>query len=190
MNILIATTPGREKWLSQCLASFGDIPVVIKSDFNFEIGKIRWAIENTNWERFWLFQDSVILKDKNLLELGWKSSDSVALSDHPVPYGMYLGIYERKVIEKIGIPSVKSKEDAVQQECDWHLNYAAVRKIKVLFNNFSDDYALGVEDVFGRKNLRLENEYLIKYKGTWLCGECVGKSVSCEHTSHIGKKII
>ena len=54
--IVIATTPGREQWLQQCLASIKH-PVLVLSDFTFELGKINWIFNNTKIERFMFLQD-------------------------------------------------------------------------------------------------------------------------------------
>ena len=37
-----------------------------------------------------------------------------------------------------------------------------------MFPEFTDHNAKGVEQHHGRINLVLENDYLIKYKGTWV----------------------
>jgi hypothetical protein len=189
MNILIATSPGREDWLRDCTKSFGDIPLTIRSDFSYEIGKLRWAIENTDWARFWLIQDTVVIKNPDFLWNGWSMNSSVALTSHPVPFGMFMGIYSQKILKKLDIPVIRSKEESIKEECNFHNKYLELESVPVLFPDFDDDHATGTEFKHGRLNIKLENDYLIKYKGTWLCGECVGKAISCSHTDHVGSKL-
>ena len=167
MNILIATTPEREHWLTDCLKSFGTTPVTVRSDYGFELGKIRWAYANTKWDRWWFFQDSVIIKDQSFLQTGWDKGTSVALSNCPTAFGMYLGIYSRATLDKVGFPIVHSKEDAIRYEVEWHLDYCRNESVEVMFPELTDHNAKGTEERHGRINLVLENDYLIKYKGTW-----------------------
>ncbi len=168
MNILIATSPEREHWLTDCLKSFKTIPVTIRSDYGFELGKIKWAYENTNWDRFWFLQDSVVIKDPKFLQDGWDLQTSVALSNCPVQFGMYMGIYSRKTLDRLTIPRVSTKEDSIRYEVEWHNEYRNYEAFPTMFPQFSDHNAKGTEERHGRINLVLENDYLIKYKGTWV----------------------
>jgi hypothetical protein len=167
MNILIATTPEREHWLADCLKSFGTMPVTVRSDYGYELGKIKWAYENTNWDRFWFFQDSVVIKNKQFLQDGWDMQTSVSINRSPAPYGMYLGIYTRETLNKMYIPMVKTKQDSIKYENDWHREYCSHENVPIMFPEFNDNRANGTEERHGRINLVLENDYLIKYKGTW-----------------------
>jgi hypothetical protein len=164
--IIVGTTPGRENWLAQCLTSINK-PVMVLSDFTYELGKIKWVIENTKIEKFMFLQDSVVVKDHKLFEL-LEEDGSIALSSDPVPYGMYLGVYERKVLSKIDIPTPQSKKEAIDYEITWTQAYcSAAKRVRIAFDNLNDKSALRKEVLFGRENLVLENDYLIKYKGNW-----------------------
>ena len=164
--IIIATTPGRENWLAQCLASITK-PVLVLSDFTFELGKINWIFNRTNVERFLFLQDSVVIKDEKLFELLYERA-SIALTNDPNVYGMYMGVYEREHLVKIDIPIPKSKREAIEFEMSWTAKYCQVAKnVRVAFPDLTDRNAKKKEIVFGRENLVLENEYLIKYKGNW-----------------------
>ena len=66
--IVVATTPGRENWLKQCLESI-ERPVMVLSDFTFELGKIKWVFENTKIQRFMFLQDSVVIKNHKIFYL-------------------------------------------------------------------------------------------------------------------------
>ena len=166
MTIVIATTPGREDWLAQCLASI-DRPTVVLSDFTFELGKIRWMYDNTTVERFLFLQDSVVVKDPKLFDL-FEEPGSTALTDDPRPYGMYMGVYERCVLEQIEIPQPHNKEDSIAFEISWTESYCrAATTIRVACPGLSDRNSTRQVDMFGRPNLVLENDLLVKYKGTW-----------------------
>jgi hypothetical protein len=166
VNILIATTPGRETWLADCVASFKQ-PVTIRSDFSFELGKIKWAYENTNWDRWWLIQDSVVIKDPQFLVDGWDMQSSVAINQSPAPFGMYLGIYSRKTLDKMEIPLVNTKQESITYEISWNKEYCLNENVLIMFPEFNDSRASGTKERHGRVNLVLENDYLIKYKSTW-----------------------
>lgn len=166
-TIVIATTPGREGWLSQCLKSIGDRRVVVLSDYSFELGKIRWMFENTCCDRWMLLQDSVVIKDQSFFDKAFAYPKSVAVSTCPTKFGMYLGIYHRDTLAAIGIPEISTKEEAIYHEMHWSNKYCRAEDVPVMFTNFTDHNNKGVVNLFDRPNLVLENEYLIKYKGTW-----------------------
>ena len=166
--IVVPTSPGREHWAKQCSESLKDTPHIVVSEYGYEIGKIRWMMENTNFDRWLMLQDSVVVKDLSLFDLAFSHPNSVALSNCPVKFGMYLGIYTRKTLSKVEIPIAHDKEDAIRYEVEWSKKYCESEKnIPTLFEDFSDGNSKRTVNIFGRENLVLENEYLIKYKGTW-----------------------
>lgn len=165
--IVVATTPGREEWLAQCLKSIGDRPVIVLSDYTFELGKIRWMYNNTNLDRWLLLQDSVVIKNPQIFDLLFSYPKSVAITIDPVKFGMYLGIYHRETLSKVGMPQPISKQESIDYERHWSNKYCATEDVPVLFQDLTDKLAKGETQMFGRRNLILENEYLIKYKGTW-----------------------
>jgi hypothetical protein len=167
-TIVIAAGPNREKWISQCVKSLGDLPYIVVSTDGYELGKIRWVYENTNLDRWFLIHDSVLIKDTSLFDLAFSYPKSVAVSNCPTKFGMYLGIYQRETLSKVGIPHANSKEDAIRYEIEWSNKYCEEEgDVPTLFPDFVDHNHNGIKDVFGRRNLVLENKYLIKYKGTW-----------------------
>jgi hypothetical protein len=165
--IVVATTPGRENWLKQCLESI-ERPVMVLSDFTFELGKIKWVFENTKIERFMFLQDSVVIKNQKIFELLDDDKGSIALTNDPCMYGMYLGVYERKILQMVDIPLPKLKAESIAFELSWTESYCrAARNVRLAFTDFTDSRAKRKEVLFGRENLVLENEFLIKYKGNW-----------------------
>lgn len=165
--IVVATTPGRENWLQQCLKSISK-PVLVLSDFTFELGKINWIYNNTNIERFMFLQDSVVIKDETIFEFVYTNTGSISFTNDPGLYGMYMGVYERRVLEQIEIPIPKSKNEAIAYELSWTDKYCQTAgSVTLAFDDLTDSKAKRKEVVFGRENLVLENDFLIKYKGNW-----------------------
>ncbi|MGA1776981.1 MAG: hypothetical protein ACO39G_07860 [Flavobacteriaceae bacterium] len=171
--VIIATTEGREEWLNQCVTSLKNTPYMVVSEnknYMYEIGKIRWMYENTNFDRWFFLQDSVVIKDLSLFDIAFSYPKSVSLCDSPGQYGMYLGVYSRETLEKIEIPKISTKREAVLLERSWNEKYCqAEGGVPTLFTDLSDANSKIIE-IFGRKNRLLENNYLKKYKGTWHMG--------------------
>lgn len=169
LTTVVATTPGRERWLAQCLASlFGRDVLVVSLEHGFELGKIEWVYRNTNLERFLFLQDSVEVLSKGFWGRLEEFPSSVALLSDPGVYGSYMGVYERKVLDRFaGWPTVNTKAEAIIHEVSWTRDYADYAGgVPVLFPELTD--ANGhVTEWFGRDNLVLENEYFRKWKGTW-----------------------
>jgi hypothetical protein len=163
---VIGSNVGRERWLADCSASVKSEHFVVVND-GYELGKIRWVLENTTVDRFLFLQDSFIVKDMGLFDLLDSYSGSVALFDDPAPYGCYAGVFERCVLERVGVPVVGSKRDAVRLELEWCAEYVeAAGGVPVLFPELRDEFGF-VQKRYGRDNLVLENSFVVKYKGTW-----------------------
>lgn len=165
--IVIGSSPGREKWLADCTASISKEHIAVVS-FGFELAKISWVMNNTNADRFLFLQDSWLVKDDGFWDLLDAHSGSVAITCDPYLYGCYAGVYERAVIDQIAIPVITDKRDAIAKEIDWHKQYVGVvGNPAVLFPELTDNNSTRQEQRHGRMNLVLENQYLVKYKGTW-----------------------
>lgn len=167
--IVLGTAHGREQWVTDALASMpADIPVLVASQYAYELGKLRWVLEHTDAQRFWFLQDSVIVHDPAFLEAGLAASGAVSLCADPVPFGMFMGVYDRTLLEAVGVPDVISKEHSIRLELEWTRAYCdAAGSVKVMFPDLSDANALGIQQRHGRPNLVLANAHLTKYKGTW-----------------------
>ena len=103
----------------------------------------------------------MVIKDPSFLKKGWDLGGSVAFCNCPFNMGMYLGIYSRGELDRLGIPEAKSKRDAVKYESEWLPEF----RCEVLCTDFWDSERFEMRH--GRKNMILENEYMIKYKATW-----------------------
>lgn len=167
MLIVIGSSPDRAEWLEISSGSIGREHLIV-SNWGYELNKIRWVIENTAAARFLFLQDSWEVKSPEFFTILEGTTGSVALTSDPYYFGCFAGVYERAVIEKIGIPDIKTKLDAVLAERWWHEAYVRVAGAPtVLFPELTDDRATEIRVFNGRENLILENEYVIKYKGTW-----------------------
>jgi hypothetical protein len=167
MLIVIGSSPDRQKWLADCSASIKREHIAVVNT-GYELGKMRWVMENTTADRFLFLQDSWQIKDDRFWTLLDGLSGSVAITDDPYFYGCYAGVYERWVIDKIGIPVMADKADAIRNEITWHENYCkTVGDLTVLFPELKDSNATRQVELYGRTNLVLENDYIVKYKGTW-----------------------
>jgi hypothetical protein len=166
--IVIGTSAGREHWATDALASLTGHGVLVLSQYEYELGKLRWVLDHTDIQRFWFLQDSVIIHDADFLHTALDMQGAVALCADPVPYGMYMGVYDRALLQEVGIPHVTDKRHAIRLEVEWTQAYCAVAaSITVLFPELADRNASGIEDRHGRPNLILSNQHLTKYKGTW-----------------------
>ena len=167
MLVVIGSSPDRQHWLADCSASINREHIAVVG-FGFELAKIDWVMKNTNAERFLLLQDSWVIKDNGFWNLLDAHTGSVAINSDPYYFGCYAGVYERSVIEEIGVPVMADKRDAIRNEIDWNKAYVEVAgEPPVLFPDLTDNNATGTVERHGRINLLLENNYIAKYKGTW-----------------------
>lgn len=163
--VVIATTKDRSDWAKQCYDSLKDYkryPVIIVDQYEYELGKIRWVLENTTLDEFILLQDSVALKSTNWLDEVFNFDGSVSFAARP--FFMYLGKYQRKTLESVGVPEVTSKQQAVDYEASWTKRYGESGKYKTIFD-LSDTNRFA--EHLGRRNMIIENDKLIKYKHIW-----------------------
>lgn len=166
MLTVIGTSSGREDWAAEALASIPGEAIVVSVP-GYELGKLAWVAKNTTFERFLFLQDSVIVTPE-LYSMLADYEGSVALLADPVPFGCFLGVYERTTLQQVGIPTISSKREAVEAEIWWTKAYCeAAGNVPVLFPELSDRNATRHSIRHGRENLVLENNFMAKFKGTW-----------------------
>jgi len=164
--IIIGTTPDRSHWLKDCINSLKQ-PCVVISDFDFELGKLKWASKQLS-ERFFFFQDSIVFKQTDWVFDLLNNYEHVSLTSDPVVYGTYMGIYDPKILRELEIPIPISKKQSIEYELSWTKTYVEkVGSVHVAFPDLTDSKATRKEIKHGRENLVLENDYLIKFKGDW-----------------------
>lgn len=169
MLTVIGTNVGRSDWWVSAASSIApkrEVTIVIAD--GFEIGKLKYVYDNFSVDRFLFLQDSFEVKDDRFFDLLNEYPGSVSINKDPYYYGCYAGVYEKKVLREIGFPLVLTKRTAVEEEVRWHKKYIEVAgEVPVLFPDFTDASSTRTVIKNGRENLVIENEYLIKYKGTW-----------------------
>ena len=174
MLTVIGSSPDRQGWLADCSASLGRSYIAVVN-YGFELNKIRWVMDNTKLDRFLFLQDSWQVKSPAFWDLLDQFEGSVALTRDPYFFGCYAGVYERHIIERVGVPSVKDKAHSILLEIDWHRRYVEVGgEPTVLFPDLTDANATRIVERHGRQNLVLENEFVVKWKGTWGADNLVG----------------
>jgi hypothetical protein len=139
----------------------------------YELGAIKVALQNTNLDEFVLLQDTFEVLDISLFDRLFNDypSQSVAYNPH---FQMYLGKFRREALEKMKIPEVSTKAEAVLQEERFTKAYMALESTVVfnpdfIDNNFYDSW----EERWGRKNLVLRDQYLVKRKGIWSASQII-----------------
>ena len=164
-EIVISTSPGRSEWVKHCLESI-NVPCLVVSGYGYELGKIKWVYENTNIDKFIFLQDSVVIRNNELLMSLFESEGSACLMCDPSHMGSYLGLYERKILDRIDIPIISKKSESISNEIEWTKRYIEA------CDHFSHPVDLKHETIFtvmrnGRENMLYVNDLYEKWKGDW-----------------------
>lgn len=168
--VVIGTDYGREAWLSDCLKSLKNCtyPVIVLTQYRYELGKFRWLKENTSLDEFLFLHDTCVVKDPSFIDEAFAHHGSVSLCDSPNWFGMYMGKYRMGILTSLIIPETESKYDSVLYETHWTEKYLYKDPDTInLFTDLDVPEKHRFETRHGRNNLVLENDYLIKYKATW-----------------------
>jgi hypothetical protein len=167
--VVIATTPDGSSKCSQLLSSLSSYTthqILVLSDYSWELGKIKFITKHTDIEEFVFLHDSCRVKDPSFLDEVFLYPYSVAFSNHPCLFGMYLGKYQRSVLKTMDIPVIHTKKEAVDQEILFAHDYTSRDPATILwFDDFSTSDVF--EQFAGKQCMKVENQYLIKWKSTW-----------------------
>lgn len=135
----------------------------------WEVGAIEAAYVFSGFDEFILIQDTLEIKDMSVFEA------MLSVEGHSIAYNSkwecYLGKYRRAVLDKMTIPYAFTKLDALYWEIRLPTIYNEIseqmeghRFLTVndnWGNNNPDNYH---EEKFGRKNIVLADDYIIKRK--------------------------
>lgn len=134
----------------------------------FEIGAISAALKYTDWEEMFVLQDTFEIKNQDIFSRVFEEYAGKSVAYNPY-YQMYLLKFRREILNQIEIPEVRSKRESVRQEEVFTTAYRQKEPDMPILNPmFRDDTYYGNwEERFGRKNLKMEDDYFIKRKGTW-----------------------
>lgn len=172
-GIMICAHQERGKWLDNCLRSLSNVPFPIYVHMNtntfdgFELAAIQYAVD-IGLDEFVLLQDTIEWKNPILFEgLFGLVGKSISLCNHPYHFGCYLGKYRAETLNKLTIPQVSTKLEAVEQEEEFHRRYINLDPdTSILFPDFGGNTDVFINK-FDEKRMVLENEHFIKYKSTW-----------------------
>lgn len=166
--IVVATTPDRYQWLNnllQTLDGYDDWPIVIFSDYLYEVGKIKKALL-CGFDEFFLLQDSVEVLDASLFDLVFNQYKGKTVTVSP-SMRSFLVKYRSDFLENIILPPIpKNKIEAVDAED--YLFYQHTREDDTVVS-LTDDFNKSsvFQEKFGRKNMVVTCRWLKKYKATW-----------------------
>lgn len=134
----------------------------------FELGAIKAALQHTDWDEFFLLQDTFEVLNKDIFRILFEDYRERSVTYNPYKQ-MYLIKFRREILEKMEIPEVREKLESIRQEEVFTTAYGNLEPNMHCFNPaFKDDAFYGnYEERFGRRNLVMRDQYLIKRKGTW-----------------------
>ena len=168
--IIIGTTPTTSPWLDQCLKSlegYNKYPIVILSDYTWELGKIKWIYDHTDLDEFLFLPDTAIIKKTKILDKIFGEFQGKSVAFHHFG-NSYMVKYRREILDKMILPKVNSKPETIFHETWWNKAYFSLDPAEVLFPELSDAIEPEkIEEKFGRQNLKMENDWFCKWKGTW-----------------------
>lgn len=141
-------------------------PVILNYKDGFELGALKASLKYTDAEEFFILQDSTIVKDLQIFDTIFNTKGSVTVAEG---YLQYLGKYRREILNKLTIPDVYTKMESVSYESKFNREYIRIEEPVILdrFFGFTSYEGKRMEEKFGRLNQVHENNYFIKYKGTW-----------------------
>lgn len=132
------------------------------NESQYEMDAIREGMKY--YDEFIVIQDSCLIKNPDILkEMLALKGQSVWLSS----WGQnYFCKYRTEILKQMQLPEIKSKEDSVRYEREFHEAYRKLETPIVLMDGCLEN-TNEFEYAFGRNNMIIENKYFKKYKGTW-----------------------
>lgn len=161
MNVIVVSYIG-SPWLQDCLNSLKDCkyPIYVamntKENNHYETAGIQ--LGNKLGSTYFLLQDSIVVKDLSFLDKANEHVGWVSFADN---FLMYLGKYHGQSHP----PLARTKQEAVNIELGEMREIFALVKPLVLCPEFKD--TRDFEEKHGKIRMRIENQYLIKWKNCW-----------------------
>ena len=164
--IIIGSHPG-SKFLQNCLDSLQGMECMVIVNDGYEMGKIRTAYFSTMFDEFCFFPDSVEFKQPEWIKGMFETTrgHSVSFCQCPCIFGSYMGKYRRSVLNRVHLAPTPTKVEAVNAERSFSDTYCTIERPTAWFTDLSDNDRF--EESFGRRNMVIENDFLIKRKGTF-----------------------
>jgi len=154
-----------KEWVNSIIRQVGGFRIIGNAQDGYELGAIKLALEFTNLDEFVLLQDTIEIINTDLFRILLEDYLDVSVSYGPY-FHSYLGKFRREALNKIDIPCVSDKIEAVRNEADFTNLYRDIERVEVFNPSFTDTIGT-FEEMFGRTNLVLKDSYIIKRKGTW-----------------------
>lgn len=165
--VIIHHRNGDGKWLIPLLESIKtDYPILITNHEGeaWCMGAIQQTWEHTNYKELLFMNESMVVKDNAIWDIVFKQhkGQSVMLGDR---FLMFFGKFRRPIVSQLHFPVVHNKiDDVMLGEGQWCRQYYELQD-HVAIQPLTDGDTF--EEKHGRKNMILENNYFIKWKGSW-----------------------
>ena len=159
-GIVITTSNYTNKYLPDILKSIKETnyPVYIHTntdkDNRWELGGIQTGKDN--YDQFIHLMDSTIIKHISMFEKLFKIEGNVFLTNGGYHY---MGKFVSDTLPEI--PKISTKEEAIYWELRW------LPKPHKYFEPDLPVHTEVFEEKFGERRMKLENDYIIKWKGTF-----------------------
>jgi hypothetical protein len=173
--IVVGRTPDESGalWAEDLLESLegGIWPVVVRQTWDFELSSIGWAAGC--FDEFVFLPASTIVKDLSLFDIAFEEMAGQSVNLGGVQQGyrfrMFLGKFLASSVVQLGVPHITTKSEAVQQEILWGEAYAKQEETAGRLQSLGGplDHTDKFIDRHGRNNMVVQNEFLIRFKGTW-----------------------
>lgn len=168
-GIMIASSFGREGWAKECSESIPRQHVIVTTR-GYEIDKLRWFMENTNWDRVVFIQDSMTLVDEAVFDIIGSTEGSICLNHNERHFGCFGGVYERRLLETMVLPKVRTKKDSILSETSFNEAYASLaQSISTLtcYGEVENPYRWIKIFTHGRWNVVYSTKFFTKWQGQW-----------------------
>lgn len=173
--ILLVITGFKKEHLAPFLKiekKFHKLPIDIKTIHKdtFEFGGLYVAYKETNYDNLLLLQDTCEIVNTDLFDIVFEKyqDKSVAFSIVNGFWMCCIAKYKRSILDKIDMEKFLPHNRLEAFETEWRFTQAYSRLEKdavILFKDWVDCNVF--EEKYGRINMKIANEYIIKWKAHW-----------------------
>lgn len=171
--VAIGATKLGSPWLADLLDSLRDCrwPIEVNVTANWELATIGWAAER--FDEFIFLPESTVVTDPSFIDRCFTEHKGAGVNlgtAQGLKFRMYLGKYRAVAVNAIGVPVVHNKAEAIGREVDWCIKYANYERENGRLVSLGGplEHTDVREFRHGRTNMVVANEYLVRYKGTWI----------------------
>ena len=159
-------------WVDEWTSTYGrDNALLVKVPYDgYELGAIKIILEVTDWDEFIFLQDTIEIIDPSIFKKLFDDFPGESVCYNGV-FQMYLGKFRREVLEQMEFPLIENKLAAIMHEYEFAKAYSDIDSPRVFNPLFNDEVFIhdpdNYEQRWGRLNLVLRDNYIIKRKGSW-----------------------